>query len=123
MAEHLKCGASTETKADSDRNVRDTVKGILADIGTRGDAVIRELSKKFDGWDRDSYRLTGAEIQGCIDQLAGQDLKEIEFAQAQVRNFAQIPRASMIKPYVKDPAPKASVLSMVKLGPLGQVEN
>ena len=95
MAEWLKRGASAAAKADSDRKVRDTVEGILADIGARGDAAIRELSIRFDGWDRDSYRLTAPEIEACIDQLTGQDLKDIEFAQAQVRNFAQIQRASM----------------------------
>ena len=95
MAEWLKSGATAETKADSDRKVRDTVEGILADIQTRGDDAVRELSIKFDGWDRDDYRLSAAEIQGCIDQLTGQDLKDIEFAQTQVRNFAQIQRNSM----------------------------
>ena len=95
MAEWLKRGATAEAKADSDRKVRDTVEGILADIATRGDAAVRELSVKFDQWDRDSYRLTADEVQGCIDQLTGQDLKDIEFAQTQVRNFAQVQRASM----------------------------
>ena len=37
MAEWLKRGATAETKADSDRKVRDTVEGILADIRNRGD--------------------------------------------------------------------------------------
>ncbi len=95
MAEWLKRGATAAAKADSDRKVRDTVEAILADIEARGDAAVRDLSIKFDGWDRESYRLTAAEIQGCIDQLTGQDLKDIEFAQAQVRNFAQIQRDSM----------------------------
>ena len=95
MAEWLKRGATAQAKADSDRKVRDVVEGILADIAARGDAAVRELSIKFDNWDRESYRLTPTEIQGCIDQLTGQDLKDIEFAQTQVRNFAQIQRASM----------------------------
>lgn len=95
MAVYLKRGASAEAKADRDRAVRDTVEAILADIGTRGDAAVRELSIKFDRWDRESYRLTDREIQDCIDQLTGQDLKDIEFAQTQVRNFAKIQRDSM----------------------------
>jgi sulfopropanediol 3-dehydrogenase len=95
MAEWLKRGATSETKADSDRKVRDIVEGILADIEARGDAAVRDLSIKFDNWDRDTYQLTPAEIQDCIDQLSGQDLKDIEFAQTQVRNFAKIQRASM----------------------------
>ena len=95
MAIWLKRGATTEAKAATDRTVRDTVEGILADIETRGDAAVRELSVRFDKWDRDDYRLSPREVQDCIDQLTGQDLKDIEFAQTQVRNFAQIQRASM----------------------------
>ena len=95
MATWLKRGATLESKATNDRLVRDTVEGILADIETRGDAAVRDLSIKFDDWDRDDYRLTKDEIQGCVDQLSAQDLKDIEFAQAQVKNFAQIQRASM----------------------------
>ena len=95
MARYLKRGATAQSKADSDRQVRATVEEILADISTRGDAAVRDLSIKFDKWDRESYRLTPTEIQDCMDQLTGQDLKDIEFAQTQVRNFAQIQRASM----------------------------
>ena len=95
MAHYLKRGATAEAKAGRDRQVRDTVEGILADVEARGDAAVRELSVKFDNWDRESYRLSQTEIQACMDQLSVQDLKDIEFAQAQVRNFAQIQRASM----------------------------
>ncbi len=95
MAEYLKRGATAEAKADADRKVREVVEATLADIERRGDAAVRELSVKFDGWDRESYALTAQEKQDCLDQLSGQDLKDIEFAQAQVRNFAQIQRASM----------------------------
>ncbi len=95
MAVWLKRGASAGAKAEADRKVRDTVETILADIAARGDDAVRDLSIKFDGWDRKDYRLTKAEIQGCIDTLSKQDVKDIAFAQAQVRNFAQIQRASM----------------------------
>ena len=95
MAEYLKRGATAEAKADADRKVREVVEATLADIERRGDAAVRELSVKFDGWDRASYVLTAQEKQDCLDQLSGQDLKDIEFAQAQVRNFAQIQRDSM----------------------------
>ena len=91
----MKRGATAETRADKDRQVRDTVEGILDDIESRGDVAVRELSIKFDKWDRESYRLTSTEIQDSIDQLSSQDLKDIEFAQTQVRNFAQIQRDSM----------------------------
>jgi sulfopropanediol 3-dehydrogenase len=95
VAEYLKRGAAAEVRAEADRKVRDIVEATLADIEARGDAAVRDLSIKFDGWDRESYALTAQEKQDCLDQLSGQDLKDIEFAQSQVRNFAQIQRASM----------------------------
>jgi sulfopropanediol 3-dehydrogenase len=56
---------------------------------------LRDLSIRFDGWDRDSYLLTDIEKQACLDQLSAQDLKDIEFAQTQVRNFARIQREAL----------------------------
>lgn len=93
--QYLKRSVTADERAKADRGVRDTVEKTLADIEKRGDAAVRELSIKFDGWDRESYALTPSEKQDCLDQLSGQDLKDIEFAQAQVRNFAQIQRKSM----------------------------
>ena len=95
MAEWLKRGMAAEERAQGDRKVRDVVEATLADIEQRGDVAVRELSNKFDGWDRDDYRLSQAEIDACIDALTPQDIRDIEFAQAQVRNFAQIQRDSM----------------------------
>ena len=95
MAIWLKRGATAETRASADRTVRETVERTLADIEARGDAAVRELSNRLDKWDRESYVLTAAEKQECLDQMSGQDLKDIEFAQRQIRNFARIQRASM----------------------------
>lgn len=95
MATWLKRGARAGERAALDRKVRDTVEAVLTDIEARGDAAVRELSIKFDGWDRDNYALSDQEKQECLDQLSSQDLKDIEFAQMQVRNFAQIQRESM----------------------------
>lgn len=91
----LKRGKNVEERAEADRQVRATVEGILGDIEKRGDAAVRELSQKFDKWDRQDFRLSQAEIDGCMAQLTDQDLIDIEFAQTQVRNFAQAQRATM----------------------------
>jgi sulfopropanediol 3-dehydrogenase len=95
MANYIKRGVASVVRSEADRKVRDIVEGILADITSRGDSAIRELSIKFDKWDRESYLLTDREKQDCLDQLSTQDLKDIEFAQAQIRGFAQIQRESM----------------------------
>ena len=96
VAIYLKRGATAEAKADTDRMVRDKVEAALADIEARGDAAVREMSIRFDGWDRDDYRLSQAEIDAAVDSLTAQERKDIEFAQTQVRNFAQIQRDSML---------------------------
>lgn len=95
MAKWLKEGAEPSAVAAINKGVQETVERTLADIEARGDAAIRELSVKFDKWDRDDYRLTQAEIDACMAQMSKQDIADIEFAQAQVRNFAEIQRASM----------------------------
>ncbi|MEO3475560.1 histidinol dehydrogenase [Roseomonas sp. CAU 1739] len=89
MARHLKRSRDAEARAEDDAKVRATVEGILADIAARGDAAVREMSIRFDKWDRADFRLTDAEIRDCLAQLSPRDLDDIRFAQEQVRNFAQ----------------------------------
>jgi len=95
MARYLKRGRDIGAIADDDAKVRTTVESILADIAKRGDAAVRDLSVKFDNWDRADYRLTDKEIRDCLSQLSQRDLDDIRFAQEQVRNFAQHQRESM----------------------------
>lgn len=95
MAQYLKSGPTSEARTSADRRVREIVEAALADIEQRGDAAIREMSVRFDGWDRDDYRLSQTEIDRCVDSLTPQERKDIEFAQAQVRNFARIQRDSI----------------------------
>jgi sulfopropanediol 3-dehydrogenase len=91
----LKKGMDAAQVAETDRKVRETVETILADIADRGDAAVRELSLKFDKLERDDFRLTTQEIESCLSQLSKRDLKDIAFAQEQVRGFAQHQRAAL----------------------------
>lgn len=95
MAIWLKRGAPQQQRADIQKSVAETVDRILTDIAERGDAAVRELSQRFDNWNPESLALSDREKQDCLDQLSSEDLKDIEFAQTQVRNFAQIQRDSM----------------------------
>jgi len=95
MARFLKRGRDADAVAEDDAKVRATVEGILADIKARGDAAVRELSIRFDKWDRQNFRLSEAEIQACLDQLTPRDLEDIRFAQTQVRNFAEHQKAAL----------------------------
>jgi sulfopropanediol 3-dehydrogenase len=95
MERWFKRGQDQTAVMAADKKVRETVETILADIASRGDTAIRELSIKFDSWVRENYRLTDAEIEGCLSQLSKRDIADIEFAQTQVRNFAQHQRAAI----------------------------
>lgn len=79
----------------TDPAVTEAVEGLLAQVAQGGDKAVRELSVRFDGLDRDSYRLTDQEVQACIDGLSKQERHDLDFAQAQVRNFAQAQLGTM----------------------------
>ena len=95
MAVWLKTATTTEVRQEENLKVRNTVEAALADIANRGDAAVRDMSVQFDGWERDDFRLTQAEIDRCIDSLSEQDIHDIKFAQEQVGNFAAHQRAAL----------------------------
>jgi sulfopropanediol 3-dehydrogenase len=71
------------------------VESILADIAARGEAALREYSEKFDNWSPANFRLSTAEIEACVRSLPAQVIRDIEFAQTQIRNFALAQRAAL----------------------------
>ncbi len=95
MARYLKRGMDAGAIEDADTKVRETVESILGEVKANGDQAIRDLSKQFDKWEPEDFRLTPAEIEAAIAQVSKRDLEDIKFAQAQVRNFAQKQRDSM----------------------------
>ena len=95
MARWLKRGRDAGAVAEDDAKISAAVEMMLVDIQARGDKAVRELSIRFDKWDRADYRLTDAEIRGCLSELSARDIEDIKFAQAQVRNFAEHQRAAM----------------------------
>jgi sulfopropanediol 3-dehydrogenase len=95
MARYLKTAISVEERAAADAKVRQVVEAALEDIARRGDAAVREMSIKFDRWDREDYRLSEAEIRDCLAEVSEQDLEDIRFAQAQIRHFALVQRAAI----------------------------
>ena len=95
MIRYLKRGKDAQSQADDDSKVRATVEGILKNIESRGDDAVREYSKKFDNWDPADFRLSQAAIETAVKQLSPRELQDIQFAQTQVRNFAQLQRDSM----------------------------
>ena len=92
---YLKNSKPEAEKAEDDAKVRAVVESTLKDIETRGDAAVRDLSQKFDGYTPDSFRLTQSEIEAAMQKVSTRDMDDIKFAQTQIRRFAEAQRASM----------------------------
>ncbi len=95
MIRHLKQTTPVEVREAEDAAVRKTVEDVIADVATRKDAAVRDYSTRFDRWAPDTFLLGRKEIQACYDQVPAQAIKDIEFAQAQIRRFAEAQRATM----------------------------
>ena len=95
VIEVLKQSKPESEKAQEDAKVRGVVESTLADVEQRGDAAVRALSEKFDGYSPKSFRLTLSEIEAAMQKVSARDMEDIKFAQDQIRGFAQAQRASM----------------------------
>jgi sulfopropanediol 3-dehydrogenase len=95
MIRKLKSAKSASTEADNEQ-LSEAVKAMLVDVESRGDAAVRELSIRFDHFDRNSYRLEKPEIDACIRRMTRREREDIEFAQEQVRNFAEAQKACLL---------------------------
>ena len=95
MIKYLKRSKAADVRANDDAKVRKTVESMIKDIETRGDIAVKEYSQKFDQWDPVDFRLSRADIEVARKKLSAREIEDIEFAQKQIRNFAQIQRESM----------------------------
>jgi len=94
--QHLKSSKPEGERAEDDAKVRQIVETTLADIEANGDAAVRALSEKFDGYAPDHFKLSASEIEALMNEVSDRDMADIKFAQEQVRNFAQAQRDSMV---------------------------
>ena len=95
MAQYLKQRIPVEVTDALDLKVRQTVEGILTDVKKRGDAALRELSEQFDKWSPASFRLSQGELDDIMRRVPESTKRDIQFAQTQIRNFAQHQRAAL----------------------------
>lgn len=96
MIRYLKRAQNAGMAAATNTTTRATVEEILADVEMRGDAAVRDLSKRFDDWSPQQFRLSETDIEHALSKVSKRDLDDIHFAQAQVRNFATYQRAAIL---------------------------
>ena len=87
MAEYLK---RPKAKQIEDlRAVQDTVREILERVRKEGVAAVREYSSRFDNWSPESFKVTEDEMRAAKSKLPATEVADIDFCQAQIRNFAR----------------------------------
>ena len=90
--EYLKKAA--KTPASESGEARKVVDEMLATIARDGEAAVREYARKLDGWSGDIV-VSADEIERRTRDIDASVKRDIEFATAQVRRFAQAQRDSM----------------------------
>jgi sulfopropanediol 3-dehydrogenase len=91
MIQYLKKAAKTpETESDTAQRV---AAEMLADIAARGEQAVRDYALKLDKWSGDIV-VSPAEIDARTRDIPAQIKRDIEFATAQVKRFAQAQKDS-----------------------------
>jgi sulfopropanediol 3-dehydrogenase len=85
---------ASKTSATGEDDTALIVRNMLQEIEAGGEAKAREYAKKLDGWDKDIV-LTRAEIDAAKALVSAQARRDIEFAHARVKAFAEAQLASM----------------------------
>ncbi len=82
------------TKEDT-RALRQTVSAIIENVQENGDAALREYSEKFDGFVRDSIRVSREEIDAAYARMTEEELADLKAALSNIRSFAEAQRATI----------------------------
>jgi len=95
MTKVIKAGVASTEKRKVDNEIQRTVIDIIEQVAGGGDQALRRLSAKFDRWDRQDYRLSAKEIEQILDSVPNSVKEDIQFAQKQIRTFAEAQRAAL----------------------------
>jgi sulfopropanediol 3-dehydrogenase len=85
---------AAKTPATETATAQKVVDEMLAEIGARGEAAVREYARKLDGWEGEVV-LSRAEIDRRAAEVPADVRRDIDFAIRQVSDFAQAQRRSL----------------------------
>ena len=83
----LKKSKTEIEKAAEDAKVREVVEATLGEIEKNGDVAVRELSKKFDNYAPDKFKLTKSEIDAAMQKVSVRDMDDIKFAPDRLNRY------------------------------------
>jgi sulfopropanediol 3-dehydrogenase len=87
--------AAAAASAGPDPVVAERVSEMLLAIERGGADALRAYSRELDGWDPPSFEIGAEQIAAATGSLPDSLVASIEFAQTQVRNFAELQRATL----------------------------
>ena len=87
MARYLKKG--NEVTAEASREVKDRVAEILESVEVHGEDAVRDYSRRLDGWNPESFRLSEETIERASATVDEELRGHLELAASQVRGFAE----------------------------------
>jgi sulfopropanediol 3-dehydrogenase len=93
MAEHLKTPDGSTVAANE--RIRRDVTRMLLEIDRKGEAAVREYSRRLDGWDPPRFSVDERDRRAAEEQVPDELKEHIAFAQAQVRGFAERQRDTL----------------------------
>ena len=85
----IKSSKSEGEKLEEDTNVKNVVEKTLKEVEANGDKAVRDLSKKFDDFERANFLLSESEVEAAMQKVSTRDMEDIKFAQTQIRRFAE----------------------------------
>ena len=85
----IKSSKSEGEKLEEDTNVKNVVEKTLKEVEVNGDKAVRNLSKKFDDFERENFLLAESEVEAAMQKVSTRDMDDIKFAQNQIRRFAE----------------------------------
>ena len=71
----------------ADHDALSTVRAILADVRDRGDAAVRELTRRFDGCEIDDPRVSPDELAAAVDAITPELRDALEVAAERIRDY------------------------------------
>ena len=86
---------TTAPVAGTDPAVGERVSEMLSTIERGGLDAVRAYSRELDDWDPPSFEVTSGQVAAASGSLPEALKESIAFAQAQIRNFAQLQRATL----------------------------
>ena len=86
----------TPTPEEVTREVAETVSQIISEVEQEGTTAVRRHSKRLDGWDPPSFRVSAAEIEAAYEEMEPEVEESARFLIEQVTNFARLQKETLV---------------------------